>query len=409
MMHETTFICRGCGEENLEMVLDLGIQPWGNHFIPISEGGDIPKYPLQFFVCKSCWLAQIGYTIPKEIMFVNHGYVSGTTQSLRGHFKEIANDIAGKIDFRSDDYVLDIGGNDGTFLLEVKKHDVEVLNVDSGLLQAKRSEEAGVPCLNEFFNLKSAKCILQDRGKARIIHGSGILFHLEELHSVLDGIKSILDDDGYLIAEFIYLPKMLEHCAYDQIYHEHLVYYTLHSFGRLLMKYSLKLVDAHIDPIHGGSCIAWITHVEVDETQSVNLKELMKNEIFLQVDHMNIYRKFSERVKQLKDDLNNVIDQIRLEGKTIQALGAPVKGSTIINYCNLDSDRIDCAVEINELKVGSYIPGTSIPVKLEDTTAPPDVYLLLAWNFKEEIMEKQENFRKLGGRVLVPIPTPVLI
>jgi hypothetical protein len=401
--------CRGCRKNNLELVLDLGIQPWGNHFVPNSEMLEIPKYPLQFFVCKSCWLAQIGYTVPKETMFVDHGYVSGTTKSLREHFKEIAGDIVNKINFESNDYVLDIGGNDGTFLLEVKKHGMDVLNIDSGQLQAKRSQDAGVPCLNEFFNLDSAKRILQDKGKAKIIHGSGILFHLEELHSVFDGIKTLLDDNGYLVAEFIYLPKMIEHCSFDQIYHEHLVYYTLHSFGRLLMQYDLKFVDAHIDPIHGGSCIAWITHNDSKEEQSNDLKKLMNKEVLLKVDDINIYHQFSERVKQLKDDLNNLIDQIRKEGKKIQALGAPVKGSTIINYCNLDSDRIDCAVEINELKVGTNIPGTSIPVKFQDKTAPPDVYLLLAWNFQAEIIGKLENFRELGGQVLVPIPTPVLI
>ncbi|MDB4847820.1 class I SAM-dependent methyltransferase [Candidatus Pseudothioglobus singularis] len=403
------FECRGCGGENLEMVLDLGIQPWGNHFQPTSEERDLPKYPLEFYICKSCWLGQIGYTVPKEVMFVNHGYVSGTTQSLRGHFKEIVNEIVTKIDFMSDDYVLDIGGNDGTFLQEVKRHQVDVLNVDSGDLQAKRSEEAGVPCLNEFFNLKCAERIIVNRGKARIIHASGILFHLEELHSVLDGIKSILDDDGYLVAEFIYLPKMIENCAFDQIYHEHLVYYTLHSLSRLLEIYGLKLVDSRIDPIHGGSCIAWITHITSNESQSNNLIDLMEREKQLMVEDLEIYRNFSKRVSKLKNDLNKVIDQIRSEGKKIQALGAPVKGSTIINYCNIDSDRVECAVEINELKVGSYIPGTTIPVKFQNTTVPPDVYLLLAWNFEKEILKKLEGFRQSGGKFLIPIPHPVII
>jgi len=401
--------CRNCGSTDLELVLDLGKQPWGNHFVPKAQGENLPRYPLEFHICKHCWMAQIGYTIPKEAMFINHNYVSGTTRSLADHFSRIAEEIASRVHFGPADYAVDIGGNDGTFLVQLKRHGAAVLNVESGRLQAERSEAVGVPCLNVFFNHESALDIARQRGKAIAIHGSGVLFHLEELHSAFEGISALLADNGRLIAEFIYLPQMVENCAFDQIYHEHLVYYTLHSFGRLLKRHGLKLVDARLDPIHGGSCVAWIAHETDPEQPSLALLELLAYESKLGVDGMEFYREFARKVEALRARLIESIKHLKSQGLSIQALGAPVKGTTIINYCAFDADAIDCAVEINELKVGCYIPGTHIPVLHQDETPPPDVYLMLAWNFKEEIIRKLESFQRNGGKFLIPIPEPHMV
>ena len=402
-------VCRNCASENLELILDLGLQPWGNHFVPVSQAVDIPKYPLQLLVCKQCWMAQIGHTVPKEIMFVDHGYLTGTTRSIRTHFKEVVDGLTSRMKFNAGDYVLDIGGNDGTFLKEVKKKGIDVLNVDSGKLQAQRSEEAGIPCMNRFFNEQSAGQIVERKGQARVVHGANVLFHVEELHSVFSGIKKVMTSDGRLVAEFVYLPTILENNTFDQIYHEHLLYYSLHSFDRLLATHDMKLVDVYSAPIHGGSCVAYAAHAEESVAVSQRLTAMLAEERRMGVESMSIYLDFPRRVGGFRKKLLSIIDTLRAEGQSIQALGAPVKGSTIVNYCGLDSDRIDCAVEVNELKVGAYIPGTTIPVRHQNDTAWPDVYLLLSWNFKDEILEKFSDFRDRGGRFIAPFPEPCLI
>ncbi len=402
-------LCRNCASDDLELVLDLGLQPWGNDFVSVSKVTDIPKYPLQLLVCKQCWMAQVGHTVPKETMFIDHGYMTGTTRSIKAHFKQVADEIIAQTQFCSGDYVLDIGGNDGTFLQQIKPHGIGVLNIDSGKLQARRSEESGIPCLNQFFDEQSAARLLAQKGPARIVHGANVLFHVEALHSVFSGIKNIMAADGRLVAEFVYLPIILQNNTFDQIYHEHLLYYTLHSFERLLASHDMKLVDVRMAPVHGGSCIAYAAHAQEAVEPSQRLTDRLAEEKRMGVEDMAIYTDFPQRVAAVRAEILRIIDELKAEGKSIQALGAPVKGSTIINYCGLDVDRIDCAVEVNGLKVGTYVPGTKIQVHHQDHTPAPDVYLMLAWNFKDEILQKLSSFREQGGRFIIPFPTPHLI
>jgi hypothetical protein len=282
-----------------------------------------------------------------------------------------------------------------------------VLNVDSGTKQAELSVANGVACLNAYFNEDTAARIEATHGKARLIHGSGIFFHLEELHSVFRGLQRLLAPDGMLVAEFIYLPQMIKQCAFDQIYHEHLLYYSLTTFSRLLERHGLQIYDCLFAPIHGGSCVAFIGHA--GRHQPTRFLETSfaaeREEGFLNA----VYREFAGRVERLRADLLAIVGDLRRAGKTLQTLGAPVKGSTIINYCGLSEREIECATEINELKCGTYVPGTRIPVVHQARVRPPDVYLLLSWNFKEEILSHLGEFRAGGGRILVPIPTPHLI
>jgi len=400
--------CRCCEGSNLELALDLGDQPWGNDFISIQENREATRYPLHLYFCHDCGMVQLNYTVPKETMFVDHKYLSGTTRSLARHFDEVCSAILKRVTFAPDDYVLDIGGNDGTFLTSFTRRGIGVLNVDSGRLQAKLSEGNGVPCLNTFFNEDAAKQILASRGHARVIHGSGIFFHLEELHSAFAGIHDVLHPDGMVVAEFIYLPGMVESCAFDQIYHEHLLYYTIQSFQAVLAQHGLEIFDAELVPIHGGSCIAYISH-KGRQAPTPALQALVQAERDGGFDRIGVYRDFARRTAELRDTLVAMVRQARAEGKRIQALGAPVKGSTIVNYCGFTEQDLECAVEINEFKCGTWVPGTRIPVHHQDRVAPPDLYLMLSWNFRDEILGRLADYRAAGGKVLVPIPKPEVV
>ena len=400
--------CRCCGGDRLELVLDLHRQPWGNDFIPQTEDVRSEAYPLELFFCHDCTMVQIGYTVPKEKMFVDHRYVSGTTKSLTRHFEEVRDRILARVDFGADDYVLDVGGNDGTFLSTFLPKGVKVLNVDSGRLQAQLSEKAGVACLNDFFNEETALKVLEERGPARVIHGSGVFFHLEELHSAFAGIKKLLAEDGVVVAEFIYLPGMVRSCAFDQIYHEHLVYYTVQSFNGLLRRHGLEITDAELVPIHGGSCIAYITHAGA-RAKTDALEAIIADEVAGGFDTIDAYRAFARRTEALRDTVRALIGDAHAKGLRIQALGAPVKGSTIMNYCGFDETQFECAVEINDLKCGTWFPGTRIPVLHQNAVEAPDLYFMLSWNFKDEILAKLADFRAKGGKVLIPVPEPHIV
>ena len=201
---------------------------------------------------------------------------------------------------------------------------------------------------------------------------------------------------------------MMEKCAYDQIYHEHLLYYSLNTFQKLLDNFDLEIFDASIKEIHGGSCVSFISHKNF-YSKSDNLNKLINNEKQKKYNSIEPHLAFSKKAQNNKDKLISTIRSLRKEGKTIQALGAPVKGSTIINYCQLSEKDIECGVEINPHKFDTYFPGTNIPVYNQATQDPPDVYLLLAWNFKNEILSKLSSYRKKGGKILIPIPDIELI
>ena len=397
------FKCRVCQSKNLKNILNLGLQPWGNDFIKISENRRSDLYTLNFVICKDCMTSQIDYTIPKEKMFVDHSYMSGTTKTLKDHFQKVGREIINSNNFESNDYVLDVGGNDGTFLEFFKDNKIQVLNVDSGKAQSEISNEKGIECINNFFNEQISNKILSKKGKAKIIHGSGIFFHLEELKSVFKGIKKLLDDNGTLVAEFIYLPSMIKNLAFDQIYHEHLLYYSLYSFQKLLDQFELEIVSAKLYDIHGGSCVAHIKHknkFDLDESIK-NLLKLEKEEGFLD---FNVYHEFANKVKDLKNQITNLIKNLNIQKKKIYALGAPVKGTTLLHYFELNEKNLECAVEINRHKFNTFYPGTKIPVLNQADVEDPDYYLFLSWNFKDEIISKMTNYVDKGGKFIIPFP-----
>ncbi len=403
-----SFSCRVCGSKNIKQILDLGLQPWGNDFIQISENRKSELHPLNFVICEDCMTSQIDFTIPKEKMFVDHSYMSGTTKTLRNHFQKIGEDITKLYKFKNEEYVLDIGGNDGTFLEFFKKKNIKVLNIDSGVEQADESNKKGIECIADFFNEKVSNQILNKYGKAKIIHGSGIFFHLEELKSVFKGVKNLLAHDGVLVAEFIYLPSMIKNLAFDQIYHEHLLYYSLHSFQKLLDQFELKISFAELFPIHGGSCVAHINHKNNSnlETKTKKLFDDEANDGFLDFE---VYEEFAKRVSKLKVEMTNTINKLNENNKKIYALGAPVKGTTLLHYMELDETKLKCAVEINKHKFNTYYPGTKIPVLNQADVEDPDYYLFLSWNFKNEIISKMTNYVEKGGKFIIPFPKVEII
>ncbi len=397
------FNCRCCSSDRLKSVCDLGLQPWGNDFVPIEQGGSKDLYPLELFYCEDCGMVQLNYTVPKEKMFMNHSYLSGTTKTLQLHFVNVGKQFEVKFPYLKKSKILDVGGNDGTFLKFFKDNDYTVVNVDSGVLQSDLARSNGITTYNAFFNETSAQKILKDYGKFKAIHGSGIFFHLEELHSAFQGLKMLLDVDGVLIAEFIYLPEMMRKVAYDQIYHEHLLYYSLTTFNRLLSMFGLEVFDVHFAPIHGGTCIAYAGHPD-QYSKTDALVTALKDEESSGILTYNKMKEFEVQIKRNGVTLKNIVSDIKKEGKTIYCLGAPVKGTTLLHFSQLSEKEISYATEVNEHKCGTYYPGTKIPVVLQGSVPEPDYYLLLAWNFQEEILPRLENFRKNGGKVIIPVP-----
>ena len=395
-------ICRVCDSTNLEPAIDLGHQPWCNHFLKKEEVGREPFYPLRVLFCQHCSTAQLDHTVAKEIMFGDHTYLSGVTRSLGEHFQR----IAGEVDARFFQHapgkaVLDIGSNDGTQLKHFQALGYDVLGVESSKTTARIAREAGVPTLNEFFNLEVARRLGR---KFHVINAAGVFFHLEELHSVTDGIREALRDDGVFVVQFLYMKRIVDNLAFDQIYHEHLLYYNLQTLETLLNRHGLALFDAYLSPIHGGSMIAFITHQSKHVAPSTRLQKLREQEQAARSNELATYLAFAHRIQQMKRENLAYLEAAKGRGKRIFGLGAPVKGNTLLNYFGIGRQYLDCLVEKNELRRGLYSPGQHLEVLIEkELTRLPDIYYVLAWNFKKEILANNQELIRQGVEFYFPV------
>jgi SAM-dependent methyltransferase len=397
-------ICRVCDSSNLELALDLGMQPWANNFLKPEEVGTEPFYPLRLLYCHDCSTAQLDYTVRKEIMFGDHTYLSGITKSLDEHFRKCAEEVDARF-FKDagEKSVLDIGSNDGTQLKHYQALGYQVLGVESSKATARIANASGVETANEFFNAPFAAALGK---KFDVINASGIFFHLEELHSVAEGIAISLKDDGVFVVQFLYMKSIVENLAFDQIYHEHLLYYTLKTIETLVNRHGLTMFDAYLSPIHGGSVIGYLCHAGKQQP-SERLQEMRRAESQSRINELATYQSFAERILQFKDASRHFLTQAKQAGKTIFGFGAPVKGNTLLNYFGVGTEVIDCLVEKNELRRGLYSPGMHIPIAIErEIVAPPDIYYVLAWNFKKEILANNQALLDAGVEFHFPVNPP---
>jgi 2-polyprenyl-3-methyl-5-hydroxy-6-metoxy-1,4-benzoquinol methylase len=393
--------CRVCDSTNLSPAIDLGSQPWCNHFLKKQEVGREPFYPLRVLYCHDCSTAQLDYTVPKEIMFGDHTYLSGVTKSLSEHFRNIAEEANSRF-FKETEgkSVLDIGSNDGTQLKHFKALGYDVLGVESSKTTAKIAKDSGIETLNEFFNLD---VVTRLNKKFHIINAAGVFFHLEELHSVTEGIREALREDGVFIVQFLYMKRIVENLAFDQIYHEHLLYYNLQTIEVLLNRHGLEMFDAYLAPIHGGSMIGFVTHKGKKQPSS-SLLELRRAEMDDKSNEFSTYLEFGRRIQDMKAQNLSFLEKAKQQGKRIYGFGAPVKGNTLLNYFGIGRQYLDYLVEKNELRRDLYSPGMHIPVVIEkELTELPDIYYVLAWNFKKEILANNQSLIDKGIEFFFPV------
>jgi 2-polyprenyl-3-methyl-5-hydroxy-6-metoxy-1,4-benzoquinol methylase len=335
-------------------------------------------------------------------MFSDYPYVSGTTRTLVQHFKDTAARLVATYGLKPGDRVVDIGSNDGSWLAQYAPFGLTALGVEAASNVADIAIANGIPTLNRFFNEETAQDILAQHGPAELVTAAGVFFHLEELHSVVRGIHRLIGDDGVFVVQAIYLGGMVENLAFDQIYHEHLCYYTLRSLEALFTRHGLAAFDVRLVPIHGGTIEVHVARTGTREATPA-IAAFREAERAKGFGEFATYQHFGARVWRLRDQLLALLRDMRGKGLSIYAFGAPAKGATLLNTFGIGPDLVQKAVEKNPMKVGKAIPGCRIPIVGEDV-APPDAYLMLAWNFLDEFLAREKPYLDGGGRFIVPVP-----
>ncbi len=289
--------CRICSKNDLIQVIDLGKHPWCNNFLKKNEVGNEKYYPLVLVFCNDCNIVQLNFTVKKEIMFGDHTYLSGMTSSLSNHFRDLRDEIVEKFNIKSKKKILDIGSNDGTFLKHFNDIGWDILGVESSKKTFEIAINNKINTVNNFFNYEVAKEI---DDKFDFINASGVFFHLEELHSFTKGVEFLLKDDGVFIIQFLYMNSIIKNTAFDQIYHEHLLYYNLRTLENLLKIYNLEIFDAKLHEIHGGQMTAYVSKKN-KKKKSEKLLNLLSKEDFEKSNNLKKYFEFEKNIKLLKN------------------------------------------------------------------------------------------------------------
>ena len=393
--------CRICSSKNLDLVVNLGKQPWCNNFLTKSQLGKEKFYPLKLMYCNNCSLAKLSYTVKKEIMFSDHTYLSGITNTLSNHFKKICTSINKQFNYdKSKKSILDLGSNDGTFLKHFKNIGWEILGIESSKRISIIANKNGIKTINKFFNYELALSI---KKKFDFVNASGVFFHLEELHSFTKGVKYLLANEGVFIVQFLYMKSIVNNLAFDQIYHEHLLYYNLSTLQKLLDMYDLEIFDCYLTSVHGGQMITYISH-RGTKTKTKRLFSYLKKEKNSKCNSKSYYLDFAKNIIKLKDKNIKFLKDCRRNEQIVFGMGAPVKGNTLLNYFNINKNLIQKLLEKNQLRKNLYAPGSHIPIVMEnEEKIKPDVYYVLAWNFKKEILKNNKKLIKRGVKFFFPI------
>lgn len=404
--------CRVCKSVLANKFLSLGTTPLANSFLRPKDL-DKPEtfYPLDVCFCSVCGLVQLAHVVPPEIMFRNYVYVSGTSTTIPAHFALLAKEVVERFKLYKDSLVVDIGGNDGTLLRGFKNLNVRTLDIEPATNIARIAEGFGIETVNEFWNRNTAVNVAKERGKAKVIIGTNVFAHVDDWDDFLDGINALMADDGIFIIEAPYLVDLIEKVQFDTIYHEHLSYLAVRPLLTLFKRFGLELFDCKRVDIHGGSIRLYIKKSASGIQASGAVEELVLLEKRLKLDSLDTYLGFAAKVELLRQKLLGLLWRLKSEGSRIAGYGAPAKGNTLLNYCNVGTELVAYTVDKSPLKQGLYTPGTRIPIfpaekLLEDS---PEYVLILAWNFADEIIQQQKAFREKGGKFIIPLPEPRVI
>ena len=403
--------CRICKSTRLVTFLSLGEQPHCNSFLREDQlSSNEPKWPLELLYCEECHLVQLSYVVDPDLMFRNYVYVSGTTSTLTHHFRRSAEDLVGRYGLRPGDLVADIGSNDGTWLQQFKNYGMRVIGIDPATNIAQMANDRGIETVNDFFGERVAREILERKGAARVMTAAGVFFHIDDMDDVCRGVKALLAEDGVFHVQAIYLGSMLEQNSFDNVYHEHVSYYTLRPLITLFERFDLEVFDVGHSTIHAGSLMLYVGHPGMRPAEP-SVERLLEREHELGWDSLTPYREFARGVEEVRERLCNLLVDLKSRGKRLAAYGAPAKGNTLLNYCQIGTELLDYAAEKAPLKIGLYTPGMHIPVVNETQVMgdPPDYFLLLPWNFKEELLAKNQQYRSDGGKFIIPLPVPDVV
>ncbi len=386
--------------------------PLANSFLHSPEEfSSETSYPLAVSLCARCGLAQLTCVVPPEQMYRQYPYVSSTSDSVRRYAADLARRVTSALKLGQKDRVVELGSNDGLVLKAFQEQGVQVTGVEPARNLAAVARENGIPTVEEFFGEETAAALARDPGQASVILGRHVFAHINDLHDFFRGVEQLLTPGGVLLIEVPYLGTLHSQMEFDTIYHEHLSYVALRPVKVLCEEHGFNLVDVERVPLHGGSILLWFQRVGKGRSPTARLESLWREEQSARLTEPETWAQFARQLAEWKNSFEEKMESLSRGGERWIGYGAAAKANTLLNFCPGVAKHLSAVLDRNPLKQGSYTPGTHLPVLPADAWRKNGAshMLILAWNFKEEILSQMQPFAQQGGRFLVPIPRPELV
>ncbi len=398
--------CRICGSGRLWRYVELGATPLANAYLK-EEELETNEFTEELAVqlCESCGLSQLSKVVDPDRMFRHYLYASSTPATFRQHCAELAATVTAHAHAQPGDWVLDIASNDGCLLSAFQARGMNVVGVDPAENLVQEANAAGVQTLCAYWSPAVAKDIVSRFAPPAIITSTNVLAHVDDVHGFVNAVDQCLAPRGLWIIECPYVLDLIERSEFDTVYHEHLSYLSVHAIAALVERHRLQVVHVEYFPdLHGGTIRVYVARSQ-DAAVTPAVEAFLHRERTFGITARGPYEAFAQRVRRSKDALTALLARLHREGKTVWAYGASAKGNTLMNSFGIGRDLVPMAIDDNPRKWGWYTPGSHMRiVGIEElATHPVDALLLLAWNFKREIIERCEQAGYQGG-FIIPVP-----
>ena len=402
--------CLICDSEYSPFV-DFGLMPIANAFATKEQIKNEYTFPMKVGFCGNCNMVQLVEQPEREKMFhENYAFFSSTSNYMKEHFKLFANSVSELQDLNEDSFVVEVGCNDGILLENFIIDNIPCLGIEPSKNVAQVAMEKGIEVITHFFDRPLAENILQSYQKADVILSANVMCHIPYMHSIYDGVKTLLKEDGVFMFEDPYLGEIIEKTSFDQIYDEHVFLFSALSVKYLANMHDLELVNVEPQITHGGSMRYTIAHKGIKKV-SQNVVKLIDQEKRLGLDKKQSYLGFTDNINKIKNDLINLLTKLKNDGKRVVAYGATSKSTTVTNYFGITPDLVECIYDTTPIKQNKLSPGAHIPVLPYDQfrQSDPDYVLLFAWNHATEIMKKESDYMANNRHWITYIPNVKVI
>lgn len=398
--------CLSCNSKDIISVFEVNGLPLADR-LNLKATDVSEEAPLTLLVCNNCSLVFIKEQVASNELFPqNYPYFTGVSSSLVNHFYNLATFLINQYHLNEESLVIDIGSNDGTALKTFAEEQIQVLGIEPTTRASLKAILNGITTLRDFWNYETSQIVIQElKRKADVVLCNNVTSHVDNPATFIHALENVCKEETIVVAEFPYLKSIVEKTAFDIIFHQHVCYFTITTFERLISQYGFYINDAEVLTVHGGNLRVYFSKKQKTTTRLATLKY---EEEQSKINETIILRPFIERIKAIKHRTLDLLDKLKADGKKVMECGAAGKATLLAKYLELDSSKMLGIIGKNEFKQGKFFPAHNLPIHspsiLNQKSGKVDYLLILTWTLKAEIISGLSAFQKTGGRFIVALP-----